>query len=77
MAEDPSQGDGAPSQPVVPGSPYSPQASDVALGSPGDGTGLLRPRPRPVFRGHIVADDDEPMAVFDAPAEPPPPPLAR
>jgi len=30
---------------------------------------LRRP---PNFRGHIVVDDDEPLLVFDAPAEPPP-----
>jgi hypothetical protein len=33
-----------------------------------------RLRRRPNFRGHIMVDDDEPLPVFDAPADPPPAP---
>jgi hypothetical protein len=43
-------------------------------GAAPDGTPHLRHQPH--FRGHIVADDDEPPLVFDTPADPPPAPPA-
>jgi hypothetical protein len=74
---DSTQNTGASSQSATaPDSPPDPQANDTVPGAVGDEPTMRRPRRRPVFRGHIVVDDDEPMAVFDAPAEAPPTPPA-
>ncbi len=68
MADNPDQDGGA-----APDGTQGLEAGDAA------GPGALHDQPatrhlrrRPNFRGHIVVDDDEPLPVFDAPADPPP-----
>jgi hypothetical protein len=71
VADDPSQADDA-----APDSAQALGPSDAGPGALGDQPAARRFRRRPNFRGHIVVDDDEPLAVFDAPAEPLPAPPA-
>lgn len=70
MADDPGQAEGAASEGAQ-GLETSDAGPDTPVGEPI----TRRLRGRRNFRGHIVVDD-EPLAVFDAPAEPPPAPPA-
>ena len=72
MADDPRQDGDAPPQGAAPAGTQHLEAGAPEPGAPGDQPAPRRLRRRPNFRGHIVVDDDEPLAVFDAPPDPPP-----
>lgn len=76
MADDPGQADGTPPQGAALDGPQVLEPSDAGPGVPVDEPAAPRLRGRRNFRGHIVVDDDEPLAVFGAPAEPAPAPPA-
>ena len=73
MAEAPNQDDGLPPEDAAPTPTQGHVAGDATPGALDDEPTPRRLRRRPNFRGHIVVDDDEPLPVFDIPAEPPAP----
>ena len=71
MADDPDQDDGTPPEGAAPDGTQGLEADDAGRSALDDQpTRHLRRRPN--FRGHIMVDDDEPLPVFDTPADPPP-----
>jgi len=76
MADDPDQDGGAPPEGAAPDGTQGREAGDAGFGALGDEPATRYPRRRPNFRGHIVVDYDEPLPVFDAPADPLPAPPA-
>jgi hypothetical protein len=72
MADDPDPGGGALPEGAAPDGTRGPAAGGA---EPGDQP-PRRLRRRPNLRGHIVVDDDEPLPVFEFPADPPPAPPA-
>lgn len=74
MAEDPNQDGGLPPEDAAPARTQGHVAGDARPGALDDEPTPRRLRRRPNFRGHIVVDDDEPLPVFDTPADPPPAP---
>jgi hypothetical protein len=70
VADDSGQDAGAPSQGAAPADTQGHEAGGAGPGALDDEPAPRRLRRRPNFRGHIVVDDDEPLPVFDAPADP-------
>jgi hypothetical protein len=71
VADDPGQDGGPPPEGPTPDGTQRLEADDAGPGALDDQpTRHLRRRPN--LRGHMVVDDDEPLPVFDAPADPPP-----
>jgi len=76
VADNPGQDGSAPPEGAAPDGTQGPEAGDAGPGAFDDQPTTRYLRRRPNFRGHIVVDDDEPLPVFDAPADPPPAPPA-
>ena len=76
MADDPDQDSDAPPEGPAPDGTQGPEAGNAGSGALGDEATPRHLRRRPHFRGHIVVGHDEPLPVFDAPADPPPVPPA-
>jgi hypothetical protein len=76
VAYDPGQADRIPPQSAMPNGTQDLEPSDAGPGTPVDKPTTRHLRGWRNFRGHIEVDDDEPLAVFGAPAEPPPVPPA-
>ena len=76
MADDPGRHGGAPPQGATPAVTQGLEADDAGPGALDQSPTPRQLRRRPNFRGHIVVDDDEPLPVFDAPADPLPAPPA-
>jgi hypothetical protein len=74
VADNAGQDGGAPQEGAVPDGTQGNEAADAGPGALDDQPTTRHLRRRPNLRGHIVVDDDEPLPVFDAPAEPPPAP---
>jgi hypothetical protein len=74
VADDPDQDDAARPKGAAPDGTQGPETREARPGALDDGPATRRFRRRPHFRGHIVVDDDEPLPVFDVPADPPPAP---
>ena len=76
MADNPDENGGAPPAGAAPAGTQGREAGDAGPGALDDEPAPRHLRRRPNFRGHIVVDDDEPLPVFDAPADPLPAPPA-
>jgi hypothetical protein len=74
VAVDHDQGDGTPPAGATPDNAQGREAGDAERDARNDEPTTRRLRRRPNFRGHIVVHDEEPLPVFDAPADPPPAP---
>jgi len=72
VADDPDQDSGGPPKGAAPDGTEGLGTRDAGPGALDDEPTTRHLRRRPHFRGHIVVDDDEPLPVFDAPADPPP-----
>jgi hypothetical protein len=76
VADDPGLSGAPPQEGPTPAGAQGLEADDAGSGTPGQDSTRRQLRRRANFRGHIVVDDDEPLPVFDAPADPLPALLA-
>jgi hypothetical protein len=76
VADDPDQDGGARPEGAAPDGTQGLEAGGAGPGALDDEPTTRHLRRQPNFRGHIVVDDDEPLPVFDAPADPLPAPPA-
>ncbi len=76
VTDDPDQDGGAPPEGAALYGTQGLEAGDAGPGALNDAPTTRRLRRRLNFRGHIVVGDNEPLLVFDAPADPPPAPPA-
>lgn len=72
MADGPDQDTSVRPNGAAPDGTQDLQTRDARSGALDDEPATRHLRRRPHFRGHIVVDDDEPLPVFDVPADPPP-----
>lgn len=76
MSDDPGQGGRPSREGDTPDGTQGHQTGDVGSGALDNEPITPHLHRQPNFRGHIVVDYDEPLLVFDAPADPPPVPPA-